>query len=269
MRAVDTHAHLDFPHFDHDRQELIALLEKEELGVINIATSLESVEKVVELTKNRLVWAAIGVHPTDITHEVNVQLPAVIEGWKKLVASNPKIVAVGEVGLDYYREASRQTASLQKAALRQLITFAHEAKLPIIFHCRAAYGDLLVLAKDYKITGVVHCFSGTSVEAKAFLDRGLNLSFTGNVSYPNSELLLDAIKATPIEKIMLETDCPFLAPQNIRGKRNDPRTIFEVARIIAEIKGVDVNEVVEATTTNAIKLFRLDQSATLEQGANH
>lgn len=258
LKAIDTHAHLDFSEFDTDRAKLIERLDQEKIGVVNVATSVESIEKVLDLTKHSGMWATVGVHPTDITAEVNVALPGLIEDWSRLIAKNSKIVAIGEIGLDYYREASRETATVQKAALRQLLTFSQEVDLPVIFHCRAAYGDLLTLLEGYKVRGVIHCFSGTSDEANGFLERGLYLSFTANVTYPNSQALLEVIKLAPLERIMLETDSPFLAPQNHRGKRNDPLAIFEVARVISQVKNLSIDEVVQATTANASSLFGLD-----------
>ena len=260
MRAIDTHAHLDFPQFDADREELIAKLAKEEIGVINIATDFESNQKVVELaTRNNLIWAVVGLHPTEITSDTLSNMATQLESLKTLAKSNPKVVAIGEVGLDYYREESKGQAETQKAVLRQFLTLAGELNFPVVFHCRDAYGDLLTILADYPATkGVIHCFTGTADEAKKFLDLGLFISFTATITYEANNSQRQAVSEVPLEKMLLETDCPFLVPQTRRGQRNDPLTILEVAKTIAEVKGIDREEVLRQTTANAIGLFGLD-----------
>ncbi len=264
MLAVDTHAHLDFPNFDADRAELIAKLAEEEIGVINIATDFESNQKVVNLARdNDLVWAAVGLHPTEVNPHTLVQLADQLERLKGLVQSNPKVVAIGEIGLDYYREESRRLAKTQKAVLRQFLTIARELNLPVVFHCREAYGDLLMILADYPGTrGVIHCFTGTKDEAEKFLGLGLYISFTATVSYPANDSQRQTVFAVPLDQMFLETDCPFLVPLERRGQRNDPRTIFEVARTIAAIKNITEEDVLKATTVNAIKFFGLAAKAT-------
>lgn len=259
MRAIDTHAHLDFPQFDADRAQLIAQLTREEIGVINIATDFESNQKVVNIANdNELVWAAIGLHPTEIDPDTLAILAPQLERLKVLANANNKVVAIGEVGLDYHREESRKQAETQKAVLRQFLTLATELNLPLVFHCRDAYGDLLTILADYPGTrGVIHCFSGTKNEAKKFLDLGLLISFTATITYPDNDSQRQAVAAVSLEKTMLETDCPFLAPQDRRGTRNDPRTIFEVARSIAQIKKISEDEVLRQTTINAMTFFGL------------
>ncbi|MDP3993339.1 MAG: TatD family hydrolase [bacterium] len=259
MRAVDTHAHLDFPQFDADRAALMAQLAEEEIGVINIATDFESNQKVVDLANtNDLIWATVGLHPTEVDSDTLANLASQLKRLKTLAESNPKVVAIGEVGLDYYRKESASQAEIQKAVLRQFLTLASEIKLPVVFHCRDAYGDLLTMLADYPGTsGVMHCFTGTVKEAKSFLDLGLNISFTATVTYPANDTQRETIASVPLEKMFLETDCPFLVTQARRGTRNDPRTIFEVAKTIATVKKVSEEEVLRQTTQNAIEFFGL------------
>lgn len=257
MRAVDTHAHLDFPDFDADRAAVIDQLATAGIGVINIATDVESNQRVVELTKNKLIWGALGLHPHEVRPETAVQLPRLIKDWTKLMSSNKKLVAIGEVGLDYTRTALEAVAS-QKAALRGFLTFALEIKKPVIFHCRNAYGDLSVMLADYPgLTGVVHCFSGDQRSAKRFLQLGLYLSFTANVTYPNNSELREVMKAVPLDRILLETDSPFLPAQDERGQRNTPQTILKTAELIAGLRGVTREEILNQTLANTKHLFGL------------
>ena len=260
-KAIDTHAHLDFPQFDEDRAELIAQLKSEEIGVISVATDWESNQKVVDLANDSdLIWATIGLHPTEIDSNTLSGLTPRLERLKTLAQENKKVVAIGEVGLDYHREESKKQAETQKAVLRQFLTLANELNLPVVFHCRDAYGDLLTILADYPDTrGVIHCFTGTVEEAKKFLELGLFISFTATVTYPANESQRKTIAAVPLEKILLETDCPFLVPESRRGQRNDPRTIIEIAQTIAEVKKINQSEVLKQTTANAITFFKLNE----------
>lgn len=259
MRAVDTHAHLDFPQFDDDRSELIERLQAEDVAIINIATDLESIEKVVKLANDfPNIYAAIGLHPTDVDSNTLLQVPDLLDQLKHLISTNSKIVAIGEVGLDYFHDSSKATAEIQKTALRQFLTLAQELDVPVVFHCRDAYGDLLTILKDYEgLRGVIHCFAGSLEQAEKFIEIGMHISFTAIVTYPKNDALLRLIAQIPLEKILLETDCPFLSPQTRRGQRNDPMSIFDVARAIAAGRGVEDDVVLTATTKNAQSLFGL------------
>lgn len=261
MRAIDTHSHLNFSAFDEDRAEIIRELNSEKIGTIAIATDFPSNDAVAKLaTTNQYIWAALGLHPQEMTAEALLALPEVIDGWRGLFERNRKLVAVGEIGLDYYRldDDGASSADQQKAGLRQLLTFAQEIDRPVIFHCRDAYGDLLTMVKEYpNIRGVVHCFSGTSDQARQFLDAGLLLSITANITYPKNAELAETVVHLPLEKVMIETDAPFLSPQNIRGKRNDPRQVIAVAQAIADLKKVPLETITHQTTSNAREFFRL------------
>jgi len=257
MRWFDTHAHLDFADFDTDREQLLLQLANEEIGVINPATDEASVAKIDELTaQSELVWGAVGLHPTDVTPEIALRLPEILQDWDRRLQTNPRLIALGEVGLDYYHK--KESATLQKTVLRQMLTFAVERDLPVIFHCRDAYGDLTTLLESYpKIRGVVHCFSGTAEQAEQFLAAGLALSFTCVVTYEKNEALREVVATTPLNRLIIETDSPFLSPNDRRGQRNDPRSVVRVAEVVATAHHQSLEEIAKQTTANALKLFRI------------
>lgn len=259
IRAIDTHAHLCFNQYDLDRDQLIARLASHGIGVINIASSLESIESSLALAKNnRLIWSTIGVHPSYLTSEVALRLPELLDDWSRLRKEH-KIVALGEIGLDYANEDDRQSVNLQKAALRQFFSFSKQESLPIVFHCRDAYGDLLTLIKEYQpgISGVVHCFSGSESELREFLDLGIYISFTGMITYPKNDRLRSLVALVPEDRLLLETDSPFLPIQEKRGTRNDPLAILEIARLIAMLRHKSVDHVLNFTLENSKRLFKL------------
>lgn len=257
MKIVDTHAHLDFANFDQDRDTLVQELDQAGIGVINPATDRDSIERVDKLCrKHALVWGALGLHPTDVTPALLLGLPKMLEDWQKRFESNSKLVAIGEVGLDYYHRT--ENASAQKTALRQFLTLASERNLPVIFHCREAYGDLVTLLADYpKTRGVIHCFTGTRGQAELFLNLGFYLSFTAILTYDKNEALRQTAAELPLEKIMIETDSPFLPPQKLRGQRNDPREVLGVAEVLAGLHDLSLDEIAKRTTMNAQELFSL------------
>jgi TatD DNase family protein len=258
MKIIDTHAHLDFPDFDPDREQLVEELSAASIGVINPATDRQSIERVDRLSRQHpLIWGALGLHPTDVTASVLTELPSLIEQWQRSFEKNPKLVAVGEVGLDYYHRAD--SAPSQKAALRQFLTLAKERRLPVIFHCRDAYGDLVTMLADYPGTrGVIHCFSGTQEQAERFIALGLYISFTNIITYAKNEGLRQTAAALPLEKILVETDAPFLPPEDKRGERNDPRNVAGVAETIARLHNSDLDAIAKQTTINARELFSLE-----------
>lgn len=262
LRAIDTHAHLDFPNFDSDRDQLVKTLEQEGVGVINIATTVESNNLVDKLTKEyRYVWGALGVHPTEITPETVLNLPSILDHFSQLVSANTKLVAIGEIGLDYHHQTNSNGADRQKAVLRQLLTFAQEKNLPIIVHCRKAYGDMATILGDYHgLRGVIHCFSGSESDAEAFLSLGYSISLAGMITYPANGELRQTSKIIPLDRLLLETDSPFLAPQSARGERNDPRAILEIAKVHAGLRQIEADEVVRQTFENAQHLFGIENA---------
>jgi TatD DNase family protein len=257
---IDTHAHLDFREFDHDRDEVIKRAEK--FGVkkiINVGCNLERSQNSIDLAgKHDNIYAAVGVHP----HDVGKYEPEVIKRELEKLAKSKKVVAIGECGLDYYRLESNQGITKQKEVFKRELKLAHKLNLPLIIHCRNAFEDLLAIVKNetkkLKIRGVTHCFSGTLRYAREFINLGFLVSFTGSITYarPKSEIL-PVIREIPLSKIMVETDSPYLAPAPYRGKRNEPSYVKLVAEKIAKIKGLDFIEVAGQTSKNAKNLFGL------------
>jgi TatD DNase family protein len=255
---IDTHAHLNFPEF---KGEISAALSRaKKVGVfkiINIGTDLEtSLESVNLARKYPEIFASIGVHPH---HAKDFSIESLEKFF--VLASKDKVVAIGEIGLDFYpfgktsRYSSYPSKEEQKMTFIQMLKLAQDCQLPMILHCREAYQDMLSVLRNEGIKGpgVIHCFSGTPKEAKEFLDLGFFISFTGNITY--SKERDEVVKEVPLEKILLETDCPYLAPEPYRGKRNEPAYVIEVAKKVAEIKNLALIEIEKITTQNAEKLF--------------
>ena len=254
---VDSHCHLDFPDYQADFE---SVLERTKLAlefVVNVGTDLKSSERALELAQQHsFVYAAVGVHP----HEAATLTDSTIDRLRTL-ARNPRVVAIGECGLDYagFDGAADEAKKVeQKSVFTEQLQVAAEAKLPIIIHCREAYDDVLTVlrAQPTPTSGVVHCFLGNSEQAQAFLELGWYLSFTGIITFKNAgEELLKVVRETPLERLLLETDAPFLTPVPYRGKRNEPAYVVEVAKKAAELKGISVEEIDKATTENARTLF--------------
>jgi len=253
ISLIDTHSHLDFPEFDKDRDDVILRAENEGIGcIINVGSSLEGSEKSLELARAYpCIYASVGIHP----HEADNFDIKVLEDIKKM-ADNDKVVAIGEIGLDYYRNFS--AAENQKYLFRSLADLAKDMNLPVVIHSRQAEADVLDILKPilpHKI--VVHCFSGDEDFLKSCLDLGFFISFTCNITYKKAENLRRIVKSVPLERIFLETDAPFLPPEGFRGKRNEPFYVKHLAGEIAGIKGSSIEEVAEITTNNARKFFNL------------
>ena len=250
---IDTHCHLDFEQFDNDREEVIQ--RAKELGIdyiINIGSSVVGSEKSIELTKKyNFIFATVGIHP----HEADNFNQDVKEKLYILV-KNPKVVAIGETGLDYFKSYSSKES--QERLFLCLIDLAKQLKLPLVIHCRDAQKDILKILKQEKINkAVVHCFSGDEDFLDSCLEEGFFISFTCNITYKNAYHLRDLVKKTPLERIMLETDAPFLPPQEFRGKRNEPAYLKFLAKVIAELKGIEIEELGRITTENAKEFFNL------------
>ncbi|MCF7906908.1 TatD family hydrolase [Patescibacteria group bacterium] len=261
---IDTHAHLNFENFSSDYSEVIKRsLENNVRLIINVGTNLVTSQKAVDLAEeNESCRATVGCHPLEI-EEGNFDL----EQYRNLIIENQnKVKAVGEIGLDYYY--SQKEKVQQKEILIRQISLAQEFKLPLILHCRGdkekpfeAYQELLeILKKDSfsGIKGVAHCFGANWSLAKKFLDLGFLISFTGIVTFKNAgDQLLEVVKKVPLDKFLLETDSPYLAPAPYRGQRNEPSYIPLIAQRIADLKEVSLEEVSKVTTLSAQKLFNL------------
>ena len=250
----DTHAHMDDRRFDNDREEVLLSLKEKGVGlVMNPGCSLESSRNAIALAeKYDFVYAAVGSHP-DVADEVN---EAVLEEYKKLCKLHPKVKAIGEIGIDYHYEDIPR--DLQLKAFRMQMELAREVKLPVIVHEREAHEDGMAVVREFSdVTGVFHCYSGSAEMAKVLVDKGWYIGFTGVITFKNARKAIETIEAIPLERIVLETDCPYMAPEPFRGKRNDPGYLFRMAEKLAEIKGISVEEAQVATMENGKRLYHL------------
>lgn len=250
---IDSHCHLDFPEFNTDREEAIERARQEGIGyIVNIGSSLESSEGSLKLAGHYdFIYAAIGIHP----HEADNFDSDSLSRLKELSAQK-KVVAIGETGLDYYRGFS--SVSKQKELFLALIGLAKEMSLPLVIHSRNAQEDVLrILKQEMPLRGVIHCFAGDENFLKECLAIGFYVSFTCNLTYKKAENLRLLAKQAPLEKILLETDAPFLPPQELRGRRNEPSYVRFLAEELSRIKELDYNKVCELTSDNARRLFSL------------
>ena len=255
----DTHAHMDDRAFDADREALLSALPEQGIGLLmNPGCSLASSRAASALAdRYDYIYAAVGSHP-DAADEVN---DAVLEEYRTLCKLNPKIRAIGEIGLDYYWHKEKEEHLLQQKVFRQQMHIAREKKLPFMIHSRDAAEDTLNIVKEYMqdgmYGGVIHCFSYSKEIAREYLNMGLYLGIGGVVTFKNSRKLKEVAEYAPLNQILLETDCPYMAPVPNRGKRNSSLYLPEVVKTIAEIKGISCEEVVAVTESNAMKVLGL------------
>ena len=248
-RLFDTHAHLDFSQFDRDREELIAELRAQGVAVVNVGLDLATSRASLELAERHPhVFAACGFHP----HEAKAFSSQAQEALEELLRQGA--VAVGEIGLDYYRNLSPREAQL--SAFRAQLRLARRLDLPVILHYREAGEDFFrVLAEEGPVRGVWHAFSGDAALARRALGLGLHLGIGGPITYRKNEAARQAIKEVPLDRVLIETDAPFLPPEPFRGKRNDPLKVRLVALRLAELLGLPPEELTEITFENACRLF--------------
>lgn len=272
---IDTHSHLNFNAFKDDLDEVVKRTQKENIWVINVGTKYETSSKAIELAEKYKegVYAAIGLHPIYAAAEFQKIRTEPDEGeflikeqdfdkekYKDL-AKNPKVVAIGEIGLDYYYKPKTNTKleqfkEKQKKVFIEQLSLAKELDLPVMIHCRMAHEDIIQILENYKdITGTIHCFTGTLEQAKKYIDLGFYIGINGIIFKFNID---EVIKEIPLEVILVETDCPYLTPL-VEGKdtRNEPVFIKHVVQRIAELKGITFDEVALRTTENAKKLFKI------------
>ena len=250
----DTHAHLDDRAFDPDREELLDALPRAGLAlVMNPGCSLASSLAAAALASRRdYLYAAVGSHP-DAADEVCAE---VLEQYRTLCRDNPKVRAIGEIGLDYHYEDVPR--AVQQRAFRAQLELARELKLPVIIHDREAHEDALSILRDVpEVTGVFHCFSGSAEMARQLADKGWYIGFTGVLTFKNARRAVEAAAALPLDRIVLETDCPYMAPEPVRGTRNDPRNLPRMAQKLAEIRGLPVEEIGRITLENGKRLYRI------------
>ena len=250
----DTHAHLDDRAFDEDRAELLKALPEQGLAlVMNPGCSLESSRNVVKIAaENDYIYAAVGSHP-DAADEVN---EAVIEEYRTLCKLNPKVKAIGEIGLDYhYEDIPRE---IQLKAFRLQMELARELDLPAIVHEREAHEDGMAVVREFpEVRGVFHCYSGSAEMARQLVNLGWYIGFTGVLTFKNARKAVEVASSIPLDRIVLETDCPYMAPEPFRGKRNDPGKLYRMAEKLAEIRGLSVEEIHAITLENGKKLYRI------------
>ncbi|MDE3119389.1 MAG: TatD family hydrolase [Nitrospirota bacterium] len=256
---IDTHAHLDDARYDADREAVIA--RAREAGVdtfVSIGCDLATSKSAVDLAgRYPFVYAAVGVHPHEVKH--------IEDGWYdefRRLAAHKKVVAYGEIGLDYHYNHS--PPKLQRERFREQVGLAKELRLPLVIHTREAQEDTIAILKEEhagQVGGVFHCFSGDAWLAKDALDLGFYLSFSGVITFPSATMLRDIVKTVPLDRILVETDCPYLTPVPHRGKRNEPAFVKLVAEKIAEVKGATevagVEELGRITSGNARRLFKI------------
>ena len=249
----DTHAHMDDRAFSEDRAELLASLKDAGVGLLmNPGCSLESSRNAVKLAEQYdWIYAAVGSHP-DVADEVTEE---VLEEYRKL-SKHKKVKAIGEIGIDYhYEDIPRE---LQKKAFRMQMALAEELDLPVIVHERDAHEDGMAIIKDFpKVKGVFHCYSGSAEMARQLVDLGWYIGFTGVLTFKNARKAVETAASIPLDRIVLETDCPYMAPVPFRGKRNHPGYLYRMAEALAEIRGISTEEVHQITTENGKRLYRI------------
>lgn len=256
MELFDSHAHLDDEKFNEDREKLIQQIR--EAGVsklISAGYSLEGSKRAIDLSNQYdFIYATCGISPNDIP-QTEEELWIMLDEMKKIVKQNKKIVAIGEIGLDYYW--NQENKELQKLAFIRQIELANELKLPIVIHTREAVMDTIGILKQHEAVfkGVFHCCPLNRELVKEALRLGFYISFAGPVTFKNSKNADEIIHMVPSEKMLIETDSPYLSPEPLRGRRNDSRNVKYIAQKIAEIKGIEVEEIARITYQNAEKIF--------------
>jgi TatD DNase family protein len=258
MDLVDSHAHIDFPQFDEDREAM--LQRARDAGVrqilaIGVGPGPEKLDAAIPYAEaHDWIYTTVGIHP----HEAKEVTPAHLETLARL-AKHPKVIAWGEIGLDYFYDHSPR--EVQKKVFRDQMELARGAKLPIIIHCRDAWSDCLDMLEEFwkptGLGGILHCFTSTVEDARRGVELGFMVSFTGNLTYPKAQNIRDVAKILPLENILIETDSPYLAPQPVRGKRNEPAYVAEVAKALANVRDLGTEEIATITTGNFRRFFHL------------
>jgi TatD DNase family protein len=251
----DSHAHLDDERFDDDREKVINSLKENGVDlIVDPGADISSSVQAVNLSKEyENIYAAVGVHPHS-AKDMNEDTLKIL----KALSKNDKVVAIGEIGLDYHYDNSPR--DVQKKWFKEQIKLAKELNLPIIIHTREAQKDTFDIVKeeyDENLRGVLHCYSGSLEMAREYLDMGFYISFAGPITFKNSKVPKQVAKEVPLDKLLVETDCPYLTPEPHRGKRNEPLYVRYVASTIAELKGITFEEVARRTKENAIRFFEI------------
>ena len=253
---IDSHAHTTDTKFDTDRQEVLNRAFSSGLSyIIEVGCEPPFWDKVAELSKQEKIYSMFGLHPQD-ADKFNDELFNKL----KTLLNDKKCVAVGEIGLDYHYE--NYDSKLQKEIFIKQINLALAINKPICVHCRDAYDDMVEIFKSFKQLpkGVIHCFSGSFEQAKVVLNMGFLIGIDGPCTYPKSNKIIKVIENVPLDKILVETDCPYLAPQKYRGTRNEPAYVIEVAKKIAEVKNISFEEVCNKTKANTLQLYNISDN---------
>jgi len=249
---IDTHAHLEMRQFERDRGAVVARAREARVGIITVGIDPKSSARAVELAREYKIYAAVGVHPHE-ARRYSADLGRTLAGLEEL-AQDERVVALGEIGLDYYRNLSPREDQLR--VFRAQLELAERLGLPVIVHDREADGDTLAILRGAGVCGVVHSFSGAPEVAEGLIGLGFYLGFSGPVTFPKAPQR-EVITRVPLERILIETDAPYLTPVPYRGRRNEPAYVRYVARAIAELRGIAVDRVEKQTTENARRLFGL------------
>lgn len=246
----DSHAHYDDERYDEDRDTLLTQMHADSVcGILNVGCSVSAAERTVEIAKKYpFVYAAVGIHP-----EESLTTPCDYLQRIEALAAEEKVVAIGEIGLDYHYDDTDKPS--QQRIFKEQLSLAERLKLPVIIHSRDAVQDTVDTLKGANNYGVVHCYSGSAETAQAYLDMGYYIGFTGLVTFPKVKKVLEAIEIIPLDRILLETDCPYMAPVPYRGKRCTSDMIAYTAEKVAEIKGISTQEMLDIARQNCHDLF--------------
>ncbi len=253
----ETHAHYEDEQFDHDRDELLESMQEHGISlIVNVGSSIETTKKSISLSeKYHFIYAAAGVHPSEISclNEESFE-------WLRDQTKHPKVAAIGEIGLDYYWEKEESVHEKQRYWFRRQLKLAKETGLPVIIHSRDAASDTLAIMREahvMQIPGVIHCYSYSAEDAREYVKMGYYIGVGGVITFKNAKKLKETVAKIPLEKILLETDCPYMAPEPNRGKRNSSLYLYYIAEKIAEIKEITVQEVIDVTERNAYCMYQL------------
>jgi len=257
MELFDTHAHLDFPAFEKDRDKVLERAEKARVRfivTIGSGDGIESTGRALDLARRYdRVWCTVGVHP----HDARLMDEGHIEQLRRL-AADPRVVAIGEIGLDYAKMHSPKEVQIKR--FRDQLALARQCSMPVVIHDREAHRDMMKIIKQDgagERTGIMHCFSGGPDLALELCNMGFFISIPGVVTFKNAKKLSKVVEAAPLDKLLIETDCPFLAPEPHRGKRNEPAYVRLVAQKIAKLRGESLEKIAEATTANAFRAYNI------------
>ncbi len=287
MRAIDTHCHAQFNSYKNDMHDVVLRSLESGVGMIIVGTQADTSKKAVDIAKQyNNVWAAVGLHPSHLVAQTFVDPDEADElqsvstreekfdaNFYKELATDSKVIAIGEFGLDYYRLPEEmdcdEIKNLQKQSAREQLDLADELDLPVIIHCRDAHDDLYAMLDEYiktgklKKRGVLHCYTEDAKTADRFIQLGFYVSFTGILAFPDKKNpqidtpLQNTAREIHLDKILIETDAPYLSPPPYRGQRNEPKNVIRVAEELARIKNLDLDDVLKQTTENAVRLFGL------------